>query len=173
VRPLASAIVEFRTRGLIHALVGVISGAVASVVQGPRVAIPALGLGAAIFGGLMHLTLYGPRTRQILEQVRPAPTSEREPASRTRARVLRNEGAPLLVVLVALSVIFRDFAVVSGITLGNGIAMTVVARRLAGWQRLNHARVWREPRYRWRGQASSGRGGGVIDPADYYFTAAD
>lgn len=171
-RPLASAVVEFRARGFAQLAIGVLAGGLSVAIYGTGRTVSAVTIGGVIFGGLMYAVLYSRRVKQVFAHAKPAVSPQRELASITKTRTLKNEVAPLFAFLVVTAIVFRNVAVISGISIGNGFAMVVIAQHFRRWEAEHHLRLLREPKFRWKGQRGWGRGGGVIDPEDFYSTAA-
>jgi hypothetical protein len=60
----------------------------------------------------------------------------------------------------------------SGAFLGMGAAMLVTSRWFRRWEEERSVRLLRAPLFRWRRDSRGGpRGGGIMDPRDFYVVA--
>jgi hypothetical protein len=166
VRPLVSPVFEYRLFGGLQIATSAIFLVVAGLRGGDGGAplVPYLAL-AAFFGIGMYLSVYRRGVRKAAGNPAPAPTTEREPASRTWRRGLVN--LALLTPVYLLAVAGRDEIFVAGILAGNGAAFWWMSHWLGRRQRAIGP-LLREPRYRWRGENSRFGGRGIMDARDFY-----
>jgi len=174
-RPLALPVIEYRLTGALTLAVGVALGVVAVAIEKPGAAAFRFLFMAAFFGGFMYVVSYRRFVRKAVTEARHLPDSvTREDPAATRRRAVRR---PLLlsVFMVILALLFRDAALVGGITAGSGAALLRVSRWIECWEQEQGVQVLREPRWRWsrQGRGGWGQGRGSMDPQDFYLVRSD
>jgi hypothetical protein len=172
-KPLASPVAEYRLAGIAQLAGGLLFGVVGAVVAGPVAAAAGLVLAGVLFATGMYRLAYRRYARAAVDGPAAAPTTEREPAGRTRRRVAVTSAA-LLIYTAAVALWTRTPALVGGIVAGNGAALMLTSRRLRDWEHEHDSRLLREPRWRWSrsGSRGWGRGRGMMDPQDFYVVSS-
>jgi hypothetical protein len=174
-KPLASPAVEYRVTGALILATGILLGVAAVAIQKPGPAAFRFLLLAVFFGGIMYLATYQRILRKAVTQARhlPNPVTREDPAA-TRRRAVR-KALLLSIIEVVLALLFRDAALVGGITAGGGAALLAASRWIERWERERVVHVLREPRWRWsrQGRWGWGRGRGAMDPQDFYIVRSD
>lgn len=169
-KPLASPAVEYRVNGALILATGIGLGVAAVAIQNPGPAPFRFLFLAVVFGGIMYLATYQRFLRKAVTQARhlPDPVTREDPAA-TRRRAVR-KALVLSIFEVILALLFRDAALVGGITAGGGAALLAASRWIKRWEREQAVQVLREPRWRWsrQGRWGWGRGRGAMDPQDFY-----
>lgn len=160
VKPLVSALLEYRSIGLAYLAVGAAFGFLAVAVESLPRALFSLAFFGVFFGAGMYLFVVRRNVAAAVESPPPPPTTDREARGATVRRVVLDvaltSGALMIVVLV-----FGRAGFASGASLGMGGALTATSYWLEHWQRERSALVLREPRIRWAG-------GGIADRRDFY-----
>src|ERR1035441_422220 len=174
-KPLASPAVEYRVTGALILATGIVLGVAAVAIQTPGQAAFRFLFLAVFFGGIMYVATYQRFLRKAVTQARhlPDPVTREDPAATRRRAVHR---ALLLSIFeVILAWLFRDAALVGGITAGGGAALLAASRWIERWEREQGVQVLREPRWRWsrQGRWGWGRGRGAMDPQDFYVVRSE
>jgi hypothetical protein len=153
--------------GISRLVGGVVLGLVALATEQPG-AIFRWPFAAVLFAAWTYLSLRR-RLARIVEDPAAPPTSEREPAARTRRRVALTEAA-VLGLLALTAIALNAPALAGGISAGHGAALLIASGWLRRWEQDHHRCVLREPRGRWSAASPRGwgRGRGVTDPQDFY-----
>ena len=171
VRPLVSPVFEFKLLGRFETAVGAVTLVAGLVADGSLGDLLRFLVSAAFFGGVMYLIVYRRFVKKAATNPGPAPTAEREPASRTRRRAAVN--VAFLALLFALAIATGgNVGVVAGILVGNGVAIWCAGNWLAARER-EIGPLLREPRYRFRGERSRFGGRGIMDARDFYVASVD
>jgi hypothetical protein len=174
-KPLASPALEYRMTGAFTLAAGIVLGVAAVAIQKPGPAAFRFLFVAVFFGGFMYLVSYRQLVRKAVTQARhlPDPVTREDPAA-TRHRAVR-KALLLSIFEVILALLFRDAALVGGITAGGGVGLLAASRWIERWEREQGVQVLREPRWRWSRQErwGWGRGRGVMDPQDFYVVRSE
>lgn len=174
---LAPAVAEYRCYGLGSLLGGIAFGVLAIVIGPFTESLLLIFFFGLPFGALMFVFVLARMGRRALAA--PTVLSAYEPEGvgqmrRRAARLLAVQAAGMLV-LIAIFLALQEtpaapFA--AGAFLGMGLALLAMSRRFRRWEEEHTVWLLRAPRYRWRREPEGGRrGGGIIDPRDFYVSA--
>jgi hypothetical protein len=168
VRPLVSAVFEYRLMGRAMLLAGAVMVGVGALIESARDALVGLLVPLAVVTPGMYLLIYRRFLRAAAENPPPAPTDARERRTVTVRRVAASTAPPIIVAgtFAALTGLPSPFG---ALLIGNALAMLTATRSLAAWERANGP-LLREPRVRFNRPGSRGwaRGRGRMDPQDFY-----
>jgi hypothetical protein len=173
---LVPAVAEYRCYGFGSLLAGLAFGVLAIAIDPFAKALFLTLFFGLFFGAGMFVFVLARMGRQVLAAPIVLSTHEPEEVGSMRRRVarmvvLQATGMLLLVAIGGLQgTVAAPFA--GGAFLGMGVAVLAMSRRFERWEEAHACLLLREPRYRWRRDPQSGRrGGGIIDPRDFYVLA--
>ncbi|MBS1880690.1 MAG: hypothetical protein JST31_14360 [Actinobacteria bacterium] len=171
--PLALAVLEFRWDGIALAIAGFLFGIAAVVAERPLRAVLILVFFAAPFGLMFYLVVIRKMVARAAAGAAPLSDVRIEDVAAMRRRILRTTGIQIaggvVIALVATVEHIPGLAIGGGALLGIGGGMLAASQWFAGWQEEQSATLFRRPAYRWRRDPKTGRrGGGVMDPRDFF-----
>jgi hypothetical protein len=169
VKPLVRPVVETMVGGLAWLAGGVGLGVVA-LVAGQRETVGRSLVGCAAFGLVMCVLLLW-SARRAVRDPRPAPPVGREGLWQTARRVGVRQ-LRVFAFLAVLAAVFRNPALIAALLAGSGWASLVAGLWLWAWERRHRTVLLREPNFRSSAKGELGwfRGGGAMDPRDFYVT---
>jgi hypothetical protein len=171
--PLALPVLEFRWDGIALAIAGCFFGIASVVAERPLRALLILVFFAVPFGVMFYLLVFRKMVARAVAGATPLSDVRIEDIAEMRKRILRMTGIQIVggivIALVATVEHSPGLAIVGGGLLGIGGGMLAASHWFAGWQEEHSATLFRRPAYRWRRDPKTGqRGGGVMDPRDFF-----
>jgi hypothetical protein len=170
---LARAVAEYRCYGFGSLLAGLAFGVLAIAIEPLAKVLFLVVFFGLLFGIGMFVFVLARMARRALAAVSALDSYEPEGTGPMRRRVarllaLQIAGMLLLVAIGGLrGTVAAPFA--GGAFLGMGMALLAMSQRFRRWEKENACLLLRAPHYRWRRDPQSGRrGGGIIDPRDFY-----
>jgi hypothetical protein len=174
---LTAAVAEYRCYGFGYVLSGVAFGFLAILIGPLAESLFLVVFFGLFFGPAMFVFVLARMGRRALAAPTALSSYRAEgvgPMRRRVARILFMQAAGMFVLMALLSGLQKAPAApfAAGAFVGMGMALLAMSRQFRRWEEGHAAVLLRAPRYRWRREAPGGpRGGGIMDPRDFYASA--